>query len=192
MTNRHLDLVQDEVNVSLRVGPQPASSLVFRRLLRYRHILVAAPAYLAGAEVLEEPADLTRHRLLGFTKWFDETTWTLSNGSRTERVPTKLRVGINDYTGVIRAAVAGMGVAEMPSIVCQRELSHGHLVPVLVDWRFEEVDLSAHYLTRRHPSRIVELFLGHCVAHAEKVSRSIASPVEPPRRPRRKREVRTR
>ena len=33
-----------------------------------------------------------------------------------------------------------MGVAEIPSIVCQRELSHGHLVPVLVDWRFEEVD----------------------------------------------------
>lgn len=53
----------------------------------------------AGAEVLEEPADLTRHRLLGFTKWFDETTWRLSNGSRTERVPTKLWVGINDYTG---------------------------------------------------------------------------------------------
>lgn len=192
VTDRHLDLVQDEVDVSLRVGPQPASSLVFRRLLSYRHILVAAPAYLAGAGDLMEPADLTRHRLLGFAKWFDQTTWTLSNGSRTERVPTRLWVGINDYTGVIRAAVAGMGVAEMPSIVCQRELSHGHLVPVLVDWRFEEVDLSAYYLTRRHPSRIVELFLEHCVAHAEKIARSMASPVEPPRRPRRRREARTR
>lgn len=192
VTDRHLDLVQDEVDISLRVGPQPASSLVFRRLLRYRHILVAAPAYLARTGVLREPADLTRHRLLGFAKWFDQTTWTLSNGSRTERVPTKLWVGINDYTGVIRAAVAGMGVAEMPSIVCQRELSHGRLVPVLGDWRFEEVDLSAYYLTRRHPSRIVELFLEHCVAHAGKVSRSMASPVEPPRRPRRKPEVRTR
>ena len=73
VTDRHLDLVQDEVDISLRVGPQPASSLVFRRLLSYRHILVAAPAYLAGAEALDEPADLTRHRLLGFTKWFDET-----------------------------------------------------------------------------------------------------------------------
>ncbi len=192
VTDRHLDLVQDEVDISLRVRPQPASSLVFRRLLSYRHILVAAPAYLVGAEALDELADLTRHRLLGFSKWFDETTWKLSNGSRTERVPAKLWVGINDYAGVIRAAVAGMGVAEIPLIVCHRELSHGHLVPVLVDWRFEEVALSAHYLTRRHPSRIVEPFLGHCVAHAEKVSRSMASPVEPPRRPRRKPEVRTR
>lgn len=190
VTDRHLDLVQDEVDISLRVGPQPASSLVCRRLLSYRHILVAAPAYLAGAEALDEPADLARHRLLGFSKWFDETTWRLSNGSRTERVPARLSVGINDYAGVIRAAVAGMGVAEIPSIVCQRELSHGHLVPVLVDWRFEEVDLSAYYLSRRHPSRIVELFLGHCVAHAEKVSRRTAAPVEPPRRPARTRRSR--
>jgi DNA-binding transcriptional LysR family regulator len=89
VTDRHLDLAQDELDVSLRVGPQPASSLVFRRLLWCRHIQVAAPAYLAGADALEKPADLTRHRLLGFTKWFDETTWTLSNGSRTERVPAK-------------------------------------------------------------------------------------------------------
>jgi DNA-binding transcriptional LysR family regulator len=160
--------------------------------LRYRHILVAAPAYLAGAEALDEPADLRRHRLLGFTKWFDETTWALSNGSRTERVPARLSLGINDYAGVVRAAVAGMGVAEIPSIVCQRELSRGHLVPVLVDWRFEEVNLSAYYLSRRLPSRIVELFLGHCVAHAERVLRSLASPVEPPPRPARNRKVRAR
>ena len=192
VTDRHLDLVQDEVDISLRVGPQPASSLVFRRLLSYRHILVAAPAYVAGAGALDEPGDLTRHRLLGFSKWFDETTWKLSSGSRTERVPAKLWLGINDYAGVISAAVAGMGVAEMPSIVCQRELSEGHLIPVLAAWRFEEVDLSAYYLSKRHPSRVVELFLEHCVAHAEDISRSVASPVEPPTRPMRKREVRTR
>jgi DNA-binding transcriptional LysR family regulator len=192
VTDRHLDLVQDEVDVSLRVGPQPASSLVFRRLLRYRHTLVAAPAYIGGAEVIDEPADLKRHRLLGFAKWFGETTWKLSDGSRTERVRAELWLGINDYAGVIRAAVAGMGVAEIPSIMCQRELSEGHLVPVLVDWRFEEVDLSAYYLSRRHPSRAVELFLGHCVAHADEVLRSMASPPKPPPRPLRKRKTRTR
>jgi DNA-binding transcriptional LysR family regulator len=192
VTDQHLDLVQDEVDVSLRVGPQPASSLVFRRLLRYRHILVAAPAYIADAAALAEPADLSRHRLLGFTKWFDETTWTLSNGSRTVRVPAKLWLGINDYAGVIRAAVAGMGVAEVPSVVCQRELLAGHLIPVLMGWRFEEVDLSAYSLSRRHPSRVVELFLEHCVAHAEEVSRSVAPAVEPPPRHRKRRAAPTR
>jgi hypothetical protein len=36
-------------------------------------------------------------------------------------------------------------------------------------WRFDEVDLSAYYLTRRHPSRMVELFLDHCSVHMEKI-----------------------
>ena len=78
-------------------------------------------------------------------------------------------MGINDYAGVLRAAVAGMGVAEIPSIRCRRELHEGQLVAVMPAWRFEEVDLSAYYLTRRHPSRMVELFLDHCSDQMEKI-----------------------
>jgi len=176
--DQHLDLVQDEVDISLRVGPQPESSLLFRRLVRYRHILVAAPRYLSDADGLDEPADLSRHRLLGFARWFDEISWKLSRGAVTERVPVKLWLGMNDYAGVIRAALSGMGVAEIPAILCQRELHQGLLAAVMPEWRFDEVDLSAYYLTRRHPSRMVELFLDHCTANAETVSRSLASPGE--------------
>lgn len=183
VTDRHLDLVQDEVDVSLRVGPQPASSLVFRPLMRYRHILVAAPVYLAGASALDKPADLPRHRLLGFTKWFDEVSWKLSSGTVVERVSVKLCLGMNDYAGVIRAAVSGMGVAEIPAILCQQELRQGLLAAVMPEWQFDEVDLSAYYLTRRHPSRVVELFLDYCAGNAERVSSSRARPLElPPRR----------
>lgn len=175
VTDRHLDLVQDEVDISLRVGPQPPSSLVFRPLLRYRHILVAAPAYLAGAHALDKPADLARHRLLGFTKWFDEARWKLSRGTVTERIPVKLWLGMNDYAGVVRAAISGMGVAEIPAILCQQELRQGHLAAVLPKWQFDEVDLSAYYLTRRHPSRMIELFLDYCTANAEGLSRQGSS-----------------
>ena len=169
VTDRHLDLVDDEVDISLRVGRQRASSLVFRPLMRYRHILVAAPSYLAKAGRLSHPTDLRDHRLLGFTKWFEEVTWKLSNGHVTERIPARLWLGINDYAGVIAAAVAGMGVAEIPSIICGRELHQGLLVAVIPQWQFEEVDLSAYYLTRRYPSRVVELFLDHCAGNAEAV-----------------------
>jgi DNA-binding transcriptional LysR family regulator len=167
VTDRHLDLVEDEVDISLRVGRQPESSLVFRRLIRYRHVLVAAPSYLANTGRLSHPADLRKHRLLGFSKWFDNVSWKLSDGHVTERIPLKPWLGINDYAGVIRAAVSGMGVAEIPSILCRRELHQGLLVAVIPEWQFEEVDLSAFYLTRRHPSRVVELFLDHCADNTE-------------------------
>jgi DNA-binding transcriptional LysR family regulator len=167
VTDRHLDLVDDEVDVSLRVGSQRESSLVFRRLMRYRHILVAAPSYLAKAARISHPADLKNHRLLGFTKWFEDVSWKLTNGHITERIPVKLWLGINDYAGVISAAVSGMGIAEIPSIIGGLELRRRRVVPVMPQWQFEEVDLSAYYLTRRHPSRVVELFLDHCAENAE-------------------------
>lgn len=169
VTDRHLDMVEDEVDVSLRVGRQAESSLIFRQLTRYRHILVAAPLYLASAAPLEHPADLGRHRLLGFTKWFGDVSWKLSDGTEVQQSSVRLTLGMNDYAGILRAAVAGMGVAEIPSILCHKELREGQLVAVLPAWRFDEVDLSAYYLTRRHPSRMVELFLNHCSAQMENV-----------------------
>jgi DNA-binding transcriptional LysR family regulator len=158
VTDRHLDMVEDEVDISLRVGRQAESSLIFRQLTRYRHILVAAPAYLASTGRPEHPADLGRHRLLGFSKWFGDVRWKLSDGTE-----------VQQSTGVLRAAIAGMGIAEIPSILCRRELIEGQLVTVMPTWQFDEVDLSAYYLTRRHPSRIVELFLDHCSVQMEKI-----------------------
>ena len=169
VTDRHLDMVEDEVDVSLRVGRQAESSLIFKLLTRYRHILVAAPAYLASAGTPEHPADLGRHRLLGFTKWFGDVSWKLSDGTEVQQSTLQLSLGMNDYAGILRAAVAGMGVAEMPSILCARELHEGQLVAVMPEWQFDEVDLSAYYLTRLHPSRMVELFLDHCSRQMEKI-----------------------
>ncbi len=169
VTDRHLDMVEDEVDISLRVGPQAESSLIFRQLTRYRHILVAAPAYLATAGRPDHPADLGRHRLLGFSKWFSDVSWKLSNGTEIQQSTLQLSLAMNDYAGILKAAVSGMGVAEIPSILCRRELREGQLVAVIPEWQFDEVDLSAYYLTRRHPFRMVELFLDHCSVHVEEI-----------------------
>ena len=165
VTDRHLDLVEDEVDVSLRVGRQTESSLIVRTLTRYRHVLIAAPSYLASAGRLARPSDLRRHSVLGFSKWFGDLNWKLSKEGETESLRLRPWLALNDYAGVIRAAVDGMGVAEAPSIICQQELRRGSLIVPLPAWQFEEVDLSAYSLTRRHRSRVVELFLDHCVAN---------------------------
>jgi DNA-binding transcriptional LysR family regulator len=170
VTDRHLDMVNDEVDISLRVGPQAESSLVFRRLLRYRHVLVASPAYLAGAgKKPRQPEDLRKHRLVGFNRWFGEVTWTLARDGEVQRFPVTLAMAINDYAGVLAAAVAGMGIAEMPAIIGQQELASGQLLPVLPKWQFPEVDLAAYYMTRRHSPRPVQLFLDHCSANIERL-----------------------
>ena len=169
VTDRHLDLVEDEVDVSLRVGRQAESSLIVRTLTRYRHVLIAAPSYLAKAGSLTHPRDLRRHPVLGFSKWFGDLDWHLSRKGEAEFLRLKPRLSLNDYAGVIRAAVDGMGVGEAPSIICQQELRRGSLVVPMPAWQFEEVDLAAYYLTRRHRSRLMELFLDHCVANVARI-----------------------
>ena len=108
VTDRHLEMVEDEVDVSLRVGRQADSSLISRLLLRYRHILVAAPSYLARTGAPLHPAELRHHRLIGFSKWFSDVSWRLSIGRDTASVPLRRGLSINDYAGVMRAAVGAM------------------------------------------------------------------------------------
>jgi len=92
-------MVEDEVDISLRVGRQPDSSLISQTLLRYRHILVAAPSYLANADDLSHATDLRRHRLIGFSKWFSNVSWRLSKGRHAESIPLRNGLSINDYAG---------------------------------------------------------------------------------------------
>jgi len=107
--------------------------------------------------------------------------WKLSKGRDTESIPFRRGLSINDYAGVIRAAVEAMGIAEIPSIMCRNELQQGLLVPVMPDWQFEEVTLSAYYLSRHHRSHLVALFLDHCSAHTESCLASHAqSALSPP------------
>ena len=166
VTDRHLDMVNEEVDVSLRVGRQTESSLVFKHLMVYRHILVAAPNYLAKSQPPSHPIDLKHHPLIGFSKWLGEVSWKLSSGGITEHLPVNLTFGINDYAGVLHAARCGLGIAEIPSILCREALREGQLTHLMPEWQFDEVDLSAYYLSRRNPSRLVESFLEHCLRHS--------------------------
>ena len=181
VTDRHLDLVEDEVDLSLRVGRQPESSLIFKRLLRYRHILVAAPASLSRLPAPKHPSRLREHRLLGFCKWFGDVTWKLTRRGVTEKLTIKPAIGINDYAGILRAAVDGIGIAEVPAILCQQQILSGQLLPVLPDWQFDEVDLSAYYLTRRHPVPVVESFLAHAAAYCAALPPPVTVPPSGPR-----------
>ena len=66
MTERNVNLIEDNVDIALRVGPLDDSSLVARRLLSYRHVLVASPEYISANGMPEQPNELYSHRLISF------------------------------------------------------------------------------------------------------------------------------
>ncbi len=167
VTDRHINHVEDGIDLSLRVGDLKESSLVARRLLRYRSVLVASPGYLERAGVPNHPAELSLHPLVAFSRWEPTVTWSLEHEGEIYKVRVQPRLAMNDYTGVQRAVLDGHGISEIPSIVCAQSLDSGHLVQVMPQWTFAPVTLSAIYPSNRNLSRLVRLFIDLCVERVE-------------------------
>lgn len=167
VTDRHVNHIEDGIDISLRVGDLKDSSLVARRLLRYRSVLVASPGYLERAGAPGHPNELPLHGLVAFSRWEPAVTWVLENNGETHKVNVQPRIAINDYAGVQSAVINGLGISEIPSIVCGPSLQDGCLVEVMPDWRFSPVTLFAIYPSNRNLSRLVRLFKDFCVEKIE-------------------------
>jgi len=167
VTDRHVNHIEDGIDISLRVGDLKDSSLVARRLLSYRSVLVASPAYLERAGAPSHPNELPLHALVAFSRWEAAVAWVLENNGATHKVNVQPRIAINDYTGVQSAVINGLGISEIPSILCGQRLHDGSLVEVMPDWQFSPVSLSAIYPSNRNLSRLVRLFKDFCVERIE-------------------------
>jgi DNA-binding transcriptional LysR family regulator len=157
--DRFVDHIAAGVDLVFRLGALKDSSLVARKLLRYRHQLLASPSYIDKVELPEKPQDLLGHRLLGFSFWRPENSWTFVDRSGvTERVSFLPFLSINDYAGLACALLEGVGIGELPPVV-QPDLVHdGRLIEIMPEWRFRTFDLSMVHPGNRHVSRPVRVF----------------------------------
>ncbi|TLU71995.1 LysR family transcriptional regulator [Lichenicoccus roseus] len=154
ITERTIDHIADGVDLSFHVGPMRDSALIARRILTYRHQLVASPAYLAHREPPRRPEDLQDHRILAFSHWQPEHRWVFSRAGSTETQTFSFlpHLGINDFAGVTAGLLAGQGVGDLPPIVQPDLMRDGRLVEIMPEWRFPVFDLClVHLGTRRLP-----------------------------------------
>ena len=160
VTNRYVDHITGDVDIVFRLGALKDSSLVARKILTYRHQLVASPGYLARHTPPEKPADLLGHRLLAFSHWQPDFTWSFhpAGGGQAETVRFAPQLAMNDYTGLAWALVEGAGVGELPPVVQPALLRDGKLVEVMPGWRFPKHDLFMMHVGQRHMSRPMRVF----------------------------------
>ena len=158
VTDRFVDNIAEGVDLVFRVGPLNDSALVAKRVLRYRHQLLASPTYLKKIKAPTKPKDLLEHRLLAFSFWMPQNTWAFTTGVRKETIIFHPYLAMNDYHGLAKALVSGAGIGELPPIVCPALLKEGKLIEVMPNWHFPTVDLSIVHLSNRHVPRVVRLF----------------------------------
>jgi DNA-binding transcriptional LysR family regulator len=160
VTERMVDLIADGIDLAFRLGPLKDSALVARRILAYRHQLVASPSYLKDRKPPRTPQDLLSHRLLTFSYWKPENSWTFvhKNGRDKETLTFQPHLSMNDFAGLAPALVAGAGIGDLPPVVQPSLIEEGRLVEVMPDWRFRTYDLSLVHMGNRHLSKPCRLF----------------------------------
>ena len=110
LTDRVTHFLDDQVDVALRIGDLPDSSLIATRLGAVRRETCASPAYLASRGALAVPQDLADHDVISFESVSSPTTWRYWSDGNEVAVPLRSRLSVNTIDAAIDAGVAGAGV----------------------------------------------------------------------------------
>ncbi|MBW4698288.1 MAG: LysR family transcriptional regulator [Aphanocapsa lilacina HA4352-LM1] len=152
LTDRFVDLIEEGIDLALRIGALPDSRLIARRLCTNRRILVASPDYLARAGIPVRPADLTRHSCLIFTALTRPRDWRLVGPEGTTSVSVTGRLIANNGDALLEAALEGLGICPTATFVAVDLLMRGELVRVLPEHEFEPTAVHAVYPSARQLS----------------------------------------
>lgn len=148
LLDRPVSLVEEGVDIALRVGNLSDSSLIATKVGGdIRRVVVGSPAYLAGAPSLDQPGDLSAHRIIAFTN-FGLESWTFAAvpGAVAPRVANfEPRITVNTVQAARRFAVAGHGLTRLYSYHVAEAVRAGQLQVVLAD--AEHPPLPVHLLT---------------------------------------------
>lgn len=134
LLDRVVNLVEEGVDLAVRIGDLPESRLIAKRLGTVHRILVASPAYLAAHGTPRAPADLRSHQVIAFTGLMPNREWRHQNGPRIASVALAPRLEINDAVAAIDAAILGQGITTALSYMVAGHLRAGRLVPVLQEF----------------------------------------------------------
>jgi DNA-binding transcriptional LysR family regulator len=161
VTNAFEEMLAGGVDLAIRFGPPPNSSLIARKLLETRVLTVATPAYLAGHPPLRTPADIARHDAILFRdpQSGRPFTWEFHRRGKTIEVPVAGRLVLDDPSAALAACEAGVGLFQSLELGLEPWLNSGRLVPVLGDWAEERYPLHAYYASRRQLPGKVRAFL---------------------------------
>lgn len=113
--DRVANLFEDRVDLAVRIGELPDSSLVATRVGAIRHVVCASPAYLAARGTPRSPGDLGAHDCVTFEVLMAPEAWVFANGKSDVSVPIHSRLVVNTAEAAIDAAIAGVGITRVLS-----------------------------------------------------------------------------
>jgi len=165
LADRFVDLVDEGIDVAIRIGRLSDSSLIARKLGATRRIVCAAPDYLKAHGTPAHPRDLTDHTCLRYTLLEAGSEWSFLEEGEAFSVPVKGPLEVNNGDAIRQAALGGMGLCFLPAFTVHEDIVTGRLVPVLEDFESPPLGIYAVYPPSRHLSAKVRAFVDFLADH---------------------------
>ena len=167
LLDRPVDLVEEGIDVAVRIGRLPDSALVAIPVGSARRMLCASPAYLKRAGTPQSPADLASHRCVVSSGPARGYAWRLGTGEEDGQVTQQVKVhpvfSSNQIAAAIDAAVSGLGIGQFLDYQVQALLASGRLKRILVDFEPPAQPINVIHPHARLPSPNVRAFIDWAV-----------------------------
>ena len=159
LDDRVVDMVEEGIDISIRIGWLEDSRLIARRLCEAPRILCASPAYLDAHGRPEKPAQLTEHECLIFTLLPTPHQWRFSRHKRCETVSVRGRLSTNSAIAMHRMVLGGAGIAPLSRFLIEKDLEAGRLEHLLPEYDCGSAGIYAVYQDRRYEQPKIRLFI---------------------------------
>lgn len=159
LSDQPRDLVAEGFDLAIRIGRLADSTLIARSLGTTQQVVCAAPAYLERRGEPRQPEELLAHDTIVMTAGIGGYGWAFRGPEGELSIEVRPRTVANDFTAVCQLAVAGLGIARLPSWVAHDAIERGELRALLPSYEPNELAIHAVYPTRRHLSAKLQTFL---------------------------------
>lgn len=162
LTDRRVDLLEEGIDLAIRIGKLADSSLVSRRLATCHSILCAAPSYIAQHGQPQTPEDLSQHQIISFATAANADAWHFYSPSGEEKIiNVKPRMHTNNGDTIRAVVLAGQGIALQPTFIVAGDIQAGNLVTFLPNWSGPTFGIHALYPSRKHLSLKVKTLIDY-------------------------------
>ncbi|MBL8592644.1 MAG: LysR family transcriptional regulator [Kaistia sp. SCN 65-12] len=164
LEDRYVDLVEESVDVALRISTLADSSLIARKISDMRHVICAAPSLIERVGTPSSGEALRGMPCVLDTNMPSHSSWRFIENGTPISVHVSGPARVNSPVAAMQAALAGLGFAVLPTYLADPLIAEGRLVRVLEDRMPEGPSLQAVYPHRRHLAGKVRALIDHLVA----------------------------
>lgn len=162
--NRYVDLVEEGVDLAIRVGELPDSGMIARPLGSMHVYRVASPEYLNLYGMPDSIEDLQQHRCILDSSNRQPARWAYRSANGTRHITVPNTVAANNGDLVAGFAAEGLGIAYLPDFLVRDYLDEGRLVTILRQYEIDPVPVSLYYPANRMMSQALRTLIDHLLA----------------------------